>query len=1125
MTNIPLSNLPVPFLENTLTLDQVEVQLPKSLLHTLERAWYENFQIYQYAFEPHISGDIELQTRFLQVKEVIYSENVGVSFNLQNMQNVISSLRDSKHALVYAINSEGNNVKMLTGVRSCDPDTSLYSTDNYSDVLYRALRSNYPGIVLRKDVRDKEEKQPYSLIPFKEYKHDLLDPLRKSRYLAAITGIPSLRTQNNVATFSQSIDRLVDALRGESYSLLILAEPILDSRLTTIISSLRALSEEVHTLVRNSLSISRNQSITDGTSKTQSTSMSLGLGQMLTTILGISVGHSVGDSVSNSRTEGTGASWTQEKLDKTAQFCEQVLDHFINRVQAGRNLGFWNVGVYLASNDNDTFLRSQAIARSLYSGYQTYFEPLRVINLSDSQPEVRDALASFRNPTLNSLTPKSSNVIMKHPLGTEFQSLGTPLTTEELSIMISFPTREVPGLKLTPMTDFNLNPPQIKGYRLGSLLYRGEELSADVSVSSNALTRHTFVTGLTGSGKTNTVLSLLKNAYQNQSLNFLIVDPAKWEYRYLMHDPKLREKMLVFTFGDESMAPFRFNPFDFPRRFPLLTHIDLLKAVFNAAFPMYASMPYLLEEAVLEIYTERGWNVASSTNRYVDINNPNVDYSPFLPRFKDLYNMIDTIVERKKYGREISENLSAALKARLSSLMVGSKGLMLDTQRSVPFDLIIDRPVLLELRAFGDDDEKALLMSLIFIALFENCWTRSSGNNLQHIMIIEEAHRLLRNMPITASAETANPRGKSVEMFTDMMAEMRAHGEGFIIVDQMPGKLVPDVIKGSNLKIVHRLMAEDDRMVVGNAMGMSKAQIDFLPRLKVGQAIIHSEELGEPCLVKIDSVEDALAGNNNSTSSQKDNLSVDKLIRQSSKNFYKSHPEIMQKFSSCFQCDAPCSYQPESNMPTPEVLAIADKLLYAIAIGTDELITQRGKQLHMELGLLLKRNYPRGYTKGYELCLIIQTASMAVENFYRKNSRIGNWDVMIKLQEAFSTLLISWPFENPKLMAIRKLILENITIAPQIPKVGCINCTHQCWFGHLYQKPNNPAVVNLTSQFKSIGLKTFNPEKLINQVAVDLKGQIASTFMPFAAYCLLAQATDDSNFLSALRRIMDGKNE
>ena len=165
-------------------------------------------------------------------------------------------------------------------------------------------------------------------------------------------------------------------------------------------------------------------------------------------------------------------------------------------------------------------------------------------------------------------------------------------------------------------------------------------------------------------------------------------------------------------------------------------------------------------------------------------------------------------------------------------------------------------------------------MALIFVRLYEAARRRPiDSKQLNHVTLIEEAHRLLRNMPQSSgTAESANPRGKAVEMFTDMMAEMRARGEGFMIVDQMPSKLVADVIKGSDLKIVHRLLAHDDRQTVGNAMGLSPEQINFLPRLKVGQAVIHSEQLEEACLVKIDPKEDQLISQHEgATPHEKDN--------------------------------------------------------------------------------------------------------------------------------------------------------------------------------------------------------------------------------------------------------------
>jgi len=164
-----------------------------------------------------------------------------------------------------------------------------------------------------------------------------------------------------------------------------------------------------------------------------------------------------------------------------------------------------------------------------------------------------------------------------------------------------------------------------------------------------------------------------------------------------------------------------------------------------------------------------------------------------------------------------------------------------------------------ELKNVGGDAEKAFLMALLLIDLYEYCETaRHYGGGLQHITLIEEAHRLLKNIPPALSAESANPRGKAVEMFSDILAEIREYGEGFMIVDQVPAKLAPDVLKNTNLKILHRIVAEDDRESVGNAMNLTREQKEQVVRLRVGQAVVHNEYLDRPVLLQIHPVKDNL---------------------------------------------------------------------------------------------------------------------------------------------------------------------------------------------------------------------------------------------------------------------------
>jgi len=361
----------------------------------------------------------------------------------------------------------------------------------------------------------------------------------------------------------------------------------------------------------------------------------------------------------------------------------------------------------------------------------------------------------------------------------------------------------------------------------------------------------------------------------------MIIEPAKSEYRQLLNAKK---DLLVFTLGNETISPFRLNPFEFIHGIDVLTHIDYLKTVFSAAFPMYASMPYLLEEAIVEIYLDYGWDLASSTNKYFDIETTE-DFSDYFPTLQDLYNKIDVVVKEKKYAQQLSMDLSAALKARLSSLLTGSKGLMLNTKKSTSIKTLLENNVVLELKYIGDDDEKAFLMGMIFTMIYEYREANNKNDSsLKHLTLIEEAHRLLKNVPDYVSQEVGNARGKAVETFANVLSEVREYGEGILIADQIPAKLTPDVLKNTSLKIVHRTLAKDDRDFVGDTMSLSEEQKKEMPLLRVGQAIVHREDLDKAFLIQVDPAKEKL------------NKFIDnKILSKSMSKFHKKNTEIYEK--------------------------------------------------------------------------------------------------------------------------------------------------------------------------------------------------------------------------------------
>src|SRR5206468_715934 len=141
---------------------------------------------------------------------------------------------------------------------------------------------------------------------------------------------------------------------------------------------------------------------------------------------------------------------------------------------------------------------------------------------------------------------------------------------------------------------------------------------------------------------------------------------------------ELKGKLGVYGFGGGVTLPLRLNPLAPVPGVPLGRHVDMLKAVFNASFSMFAGMQYVLEEALLEIYAERGWSLYTFGNTYLEDARSQDDLAALTPNLQDLHDKIEVVLARKKYGQEIHQNMGAALRSRLRSLLVGNKGLALN---------------------------------------------------------------------------------------------------------------------------------------------------------------------------------------------------------------------------------------------------------------------------------------------------------------------------------------------------------------------------------------------------------------------------------------------------------------
>jgi hypothetical protein len=371
-----------------------------------------------------------------------------------------------------------------------------------------------------------------------------------------------------------------------------------------------------------------------------------------------------------------------------------------------------------------------------------------------------------------------------------------------------------------------------------------EEKKNRVPLSREELKKHTFITGSTGSGKSNTIYKLISEvclSKGNETI-FLVIEPAKGEYKDVFGG---LENVTVYGTNPFTVPNLlQINPFSFPEGVHVLEHIDRLVEVFNACWPMYAAMPAILREAVEKAYELVGWNVRTSKR-----------ISSF-PTFDTLMSVLPKIIDTSSFSADTSNDYKGALLTRVRSLTTGIHGQIFgdDTDARTLFN----ENAIVDISRVGSSETKALIMGILVLKLqeFRMSEPRARNNKLKHITVLEEAHNLLRRTSSEQSQESSNLQGKSVEMLANAIAEMRTYGEGFIIADQSPGLMDMSVIRNTNTKIILRLPDESDRILVGRAAGLSDTQISELSKLKTGVAAITQSGWLEPVLCLVDEYKD-----------------------------------------------------------------------------------------------------------------------------------------------------------------------------------------------------------------------------------------------------------------------------
>lgn len=551
--------------------------------------------------------------------------------------------------------------------------------------------------------------------------------------------------------------------------------------------------------------------------------------------------HSTNEQHSNGTTDTHGTVRTQqiEVCNKAVEELLTRIDEQIKRTKESEDYGCYSCAAYFLSSRPSKALLAANTYRSLMIGEGSSVES-GAVNLWQDRASVtamREYLKRFTHPVF-------ARQLWENEADSLFYTAGTLVSGRELPMHLGLPTRSVHGLPIIEHAEFGRNVPDEAmpdedKMNLGKIYHMGKEEAAGLILNRQAMASHTFITGSTGTGKSNAVYHLLDEITKNGQTTFLVVEPAKGEYKNVFGNCT---DVQVFGTNPRETPLLRMNPFAFPENIHILEHIDRLVEIFNACWPMYAAMPAVLKDAIERSYQKVGWDLRNSESE-----------KGIFPTFFDLLDILPGVIEESHYSKDTQSDYVGALCTRVKSLTNGIYGSVLCAEDALTDEALFDRNVIVDLSRVGSMETKSLLMGILVMKLQEYRMCSSGMNSrLRHVTVLEEAHNLLRKTSAEQSQEGANLQGKSVEMLANAIAEMRTYGEGFIIADQAPGLLDMSVIRNTNTKIILRLPDEEDRKLVGKSAALKEAQIDELSKLPLGVAAVYQNEWPEAVLCKIE---------------------------------------------------------------------------------------------------------------------------------------------------------------------------------------------------------------------------------------------------------------------------------
>lgn len=823
--------------------------------------------------------------RLIHITTLVYT--VGENIH-DKLVSVFSTLLGKKCTVALIIDAKPQKADLYLGV---------YAADNVA-MLEMALRRSISGNF---DGSQVEEMDPHET-------SRVLDQIHKSplNHVAALTLVPSVRHEERDRDYIQGLEKLMTSMMGKTYMAVILAsvvEPdVLEERkngleeLYSILSMQRKItvqyganqSEAVTNSVNQGITSSVNRGISRATSHgtnagTAHTDMEsrgssfnfFGFGTNRSRTRGNTDNYGVTntwtDSVSEALirsdtisvgagrtgTKGQSSSLSREFENKGVQNLMRRIEIQLKRMEDSKMAGLWECSGYFISEDNQTALIAANTYRGLMIGENSGMEASYLFSFKSENSEthkVLECIRYFHHPEMKTapISWKSDEIV-----SSEVVSLSSLITGFELPVLFHFPEHSVSGVEVLRMADFARNVIRQDRHGkedeicIGNIYAKGRTLEDNpVTLRLNSLSSHTFVTGTTGCGKSNTVYRIMEETFRvtDGRVKFMVLEPAKGEYKN--HFGK-RNDIMIYTTNQQYYHLLKINPFAFPDKVHVLEHLDRLIEVFGACWPLYAAMPAVLKKAFELAYVRSGWDLDNSV--YL------LPGTKEYPSFALTMECLKEVIQTSDYSKDSKGDYTGALCMRVESLTNGIFGqIFTNSRQAVDSRKLFDENVIIDLSRVGSAETKALLMGLLVLQLKEYRMAEEKEPNLalRHITVMEEAHNLLKRADGKRNQEGSNIQQQSVEMISNLIAELRSSGEGFLIVDQSPAAVDDSAVRNTNTKVLMRLPDAEDCEVSGKSAGLNDEQIAEISKLEKGVAVLRQDDWREAVLCKIDLASD-----------------------------------------------------------------------------------------------------------------------------------------------------------------------------------------------------------------------------------------------------------------------------